>query len=927
MTTSFLDFWGKAQPETTESISWHPIAYHLLDVAAVMKGMLRMRPATRARAAWLLKMSEDDAVHLLTALAAIHDIGKFSPAFQGLTTPQNWQGPAALAGIDATILEKSKHTRDGWVLWDHVLRSDFAELVWSVDAERMRALECAVFYHHGWPTSEGVRNVVNHFGEQPTAIECARMCARAVLECATDGVRVEGSPPVRDLRAASWWVAGLLTLCDWLGSNQKRWFPYVKPDHADADLRQYWKYAQERARVAVSESGLEPCAAASLTSFDELTGQGAPRALQKWASHCELPEGPLLTLIEDTTGSGKTEAAQMLVHRLMATGRASGAYWAMPTQATANAMFERQHTMISRLFSADGARKPSLVLTHGQSWMHLKYRSTVVDVFQPLRLDAIARDVDESPWPLVADAELREATAVSAFLADDGRTALLADVGAGTVDQALLAVLPTRFNTLRLFALSEKVLVIDEVHAFDAYVSKEIERLLMFHARMGGNAIVLSATLPEKKRNEIQEMWHVAIRPNQLLSKRKLNSTSPATPAVNASEESPYPLATQVSQSGTRTFTPPRQELLPPRRVPVVFVHSFEDAVARVRSAAKLGAAVVWIRNTVKECIRAARALTDCGVKVSVFHARFAQGDRQSRESDVVKSFGKHSSASDRHGRVLIATQVVEQSLDLDFDVMLSDLAPVDLLIQRVGRRWRHNRDDRPAGITRELLVGAPHPDEVVTANWPSGLLPGTTAVYDNVGLLWRTWNMLAETPVLDTPGSLRSMIHRVYEDDDVPHVLSAKAVASEGTEHAQRSIALINLLKVAEGYTDGGSWSSDMRMPTRLGADQRAIRLARVHEGRLMPWLESELDSPGKCWSLSEVKVRLNIVPLTAVAESRWSVAVNEMRARWGKFEQEIPVLVLQPDGDVFAGNFVVDGKTRSFAYDSHIGLRESPG
>ncbi len=251
----------------------------------------------------------------------------------------------------------------------------------------------------------------------------------------------------------SWRLAGLTTLADWIGSNQC-WFPYV---------------LLERLRTRRAISGRMLCRALRLhcrlpdwrrsaLKFDGLRGL-FPKIqtltpIQRWSETVELPAGPVLAVIQDLTGSGKTEAAMTLAHRLMASGRASGIYVALPTMATANAMFSRAAGCYRALFASDA--RPSLALAHGHAWLDPRFATAI---------DGVDNKSARTETPADEPAEAH----CAAWLADDRRRALLAQVGVGTVDQALLSVLPVRHAVLRLQGLANKVLIVDECHAFDFY--------------------------------------------------------------------------------------------------------------------------------------------------------------------------------------------------------------------------------------------------------------------------------------------------------------------------------------------------------------------------------------------------------------------------------------------------------------------------
>jgi len=204
----------------------------------------------------------------------------------------------------------------------------------------------------------------------------------------------------------------------------------------------------------------------------------------------------------------------------------------MPTQATANAMYHRQRNAIRALFDESSALPPSLVLAHSQSRMHDGFRATVIDEPALKRARAQTEDADEP-----------SEISCAAFLANSSRAALIADVGAGTVDQAILAVLPSKFNTMRLFGLAEKVLLLDEIHAYDSYMAEELCALLRFHAALGGSVIALSATLPSKLTADLIDSWRMSSWPRAVLRNQDVLSSS-------------YPLATAVTSDGTLTQSP-----------------------------------------------------------------------------------------------------------------------------------------------------------------------------------------------------------------------------------------------------------------------------------------------------------------------------------------------------------------------------------
>jgi CRISPR-associated endonuclease/helicase Cas3 len=637
-------------------------------------------------------------------------------------------------------------------------------------------------------------------------------------------------------------------------------------------------------------------------SFASLTGRSSPTPVQRWADSFVGAESRQLIIVEDVTGAGKTEAATMVVHRRLAAGACAGAFWGMPTQATANAMYLRQVGLLARLFDTE-RHTPSLVLSHGSAHLHEGFRRSVMNSAQELT----------SPENEASDGELSSDVACPAFLADDRRAGLLADVGAGTVDQVLLAALPTKFNALRLFALSEKTLVLDEVHAYDVYVGTEIDALLRFQASLGGSAVLLSATLPIDRRQRIERVWSEAV--------------GAVLHAPEEETERAYPLVSVIGADGQVHRTAPGAASRSARRIDVRVVHSEADCLTAVLEAYRYGASVCWIRNTVKGCLSAAAQLRSAGVHPTVFHSRFAQCDRQAIEAELIRAFGPET--IDRPPRVVVATQVVEQSLDLDFDLIVTDLAPIDLLLQRSGRLWRHpHRLGRPLAAA-ELMVLGPNPAMPLREDWLEPEAPGTRKVYTDVSVLWHTWQRLLVRPVFEVPKQVREMIEYVYAPvGEVPSLLSRAQLAGQGQAIGLKMTAQQSVIGRGKGYAPDSGFEDDRRASTRAGEGQLTVRLAVVVGDELRPWAEPARVPEFHLWALSEVKLPGYRFRSALLGLPAYSKAVAKLVAGWPEYEREIPVLVLVQQGNRFTGQLIKerDGTKVSFEYSRVFGLLVAP-
>ena len=831
-------------------------------------------------------------VALLRFLICLHDIGKFAGRFQAKAAGRF---PTCF-GIDASALSsRFDHGLGGLRLF-----IEHPDILGALDRRQDRRwlpIISAIAGHHGSPPDPtagggGIRTDFRRAG-----IEAARAFvkrARVLLD------PPDPMPQMDDDRARriSWLLAGLAVLSDWIGSNED-WFPFRSPSDFPS-LESYWTCTRRQAEVAVLEAGIVPAAATRRLGYDALVGSSvAPSPMQEWARGVPLPEGPALFIVEDETGSGKTEAALMLAHRLMASGRADGLYMALPTMATANAMFDRLGRSVRHLFAPDA--NPSLALAHGARGLHPGFRA--------------ARDNwgrIEMSYGDGGEADIAASTACAEWIADDRRRTFLADAGAGTVDQALLAVLPARHQSLRLLGLAHRVPIIDEVHAYDAYMLREIETLLTFQAALGGSAILLSATLPTGHRQSLANAFAKGL----------------GEEPVDIAEQA-YPLAT-VRACGAQTETPVPGRPGRGRKLPVRLLRSTDEALTGVERAVHSGETALYIRNTVDDAREAHAALAARGISAELFHARFALADRLEIERRTVETFGKESMAEERAGKVLVATQVVEQSLDLDFDVLASDLAPMDLLIQRAGRLWRHGWRKRTG--EPELLVVAPPAADDPPVDWFETFLPRAAYVYGDHARLWLTVRTLEQTEAIESPDGLRALIEAVYgreAEDSVPPGLFDKLLAFEGREAAARSMGHLNTLSVASGYMrDPGAWNSDIRTPTRLVEDPRAtLRLARVQDSRIEPYaLAPAPNEPWRAWRLSEVDISRRHVTGEAIP-SRFAEAAREARAGWGRYDEDkILVLLEEAGGGRLVGAVMGPDGERAVSYTDVTGLAMEP-
>jgi len=874
-----LRYWGKS--DRSDPHRYHLLAYHMLDVAAVYQGILARRTKMLRHFAEAFAVTDDVFLQFGSFLVALHDLGKFAESFQRKSEVAFRE---CFPDRPERIWRTAHHAQLGAILWHHRVRPALAAL------DKASPLGCVAmpgedpiglwsltsFHHHGRPEStrlhlgRGGRGLAKYLDESDISAAVALSTCflelfevpRLANELPTGSI----SPPACE---ASWWLAGATIVADWLGSN-RMWFEMHREPRP---LEEYWNgVALPAAARALTDTTLIPAPPSPLRPPSAVVGipEADLRPMQRAAAEVTLGEGPRLFIVEDSTGSGKTEAAVLLIHRLLAAGRADGFYIALPTTATANAMYERTARRYRSLFAEDAA--PSLVLAHSSRDRSAVYRTSI-----GMETPAGERSYDENgPAPASA--------VCNAWFADHPKKALLADGGVGTVDQALLAVLTCRHQPLRAYGLYRKVLVVDEVHAYQAYQNRLLQHLLAAHAAAGGSAVLLSATLPGSVRHGLVEAFQGRLG-------RQANRDTVAS--------MDYPLLTTTGRNGDPSGV--KVEEHEERAVPLRLVHGHETVVEALLAAAERGCAV-WVRNTVADAVDSFRMLSERHPRdgLHLFHARFVLGDRVVIERQVLDRFGPEGNATDRRGHILVATQVVEQSLDLDFDLVVTDLAPLELVLQRLGRGRRHPRDESGNRVDppdqrppRPFLVFSPEPTCDPHANWLAERFGRYGRVYADHGRLWLTARLLSEHPEIAVPGDLRDLIEWVYGPGStgrIPAALAGTSGEEEGRQLSERAQATAGAVVLENGYLQTAGWV-DEETRTRLADPTIRLRLVRVVGDRHAPWCGS--------WRDSEVTVRWDRWRDAAPVDPRLAALKETLEADAGPGARFWSALPLVDEGD----------------------------
>lgn len=442
-----------------------------------------------------------------------------------------------------------------------------------------------------------------------------------------------------------------------------------------------------------------------------------PRPLQNYM--WKLPAAQGVYVIEDAMGGGKTEAALALAYHLLGAGTAHGIYFALPTQTTSNRIFYRLKSFVEACgFEVNQA---SLRLAHGSSWM--LHESLYLD---QLRNNADASSIDMRNW------------------FSSAKRALLTPFGVGTIDQALMGVVAVKHRDVRAFALAGKVVILDEVHSYDFYTGSLISVLVSQLRESGASIIILSATLTQARVRELLNL------------------------SANEPLSDSYPLVTAQVQGSVhqQSFDAAEQKAI---KISLT-EQTIEDVAEHAYERAQKGGCVLWIRNTVKDAQEAYRILKNVacegGPEIALLHARFPYWRREELERKWIDCLGSSSTLRPQ-GCVLVATQVVEQSVDIDADYLITDFAPTDMLLQRAGRLWRHARQNRPF-VRAEMLVAVPSGvREAIEWDDLKKFMEsfGATAKVYAPYVLLKTWNVWYGKISLNLPADIRNMIEKTYDD------------------------------------------------------------------------------------------------------------------------------------------------------------------
>jgi CRISPR-associated endonuclease/helicase Cas3 len=527
-------------------------------------------------------------------------------------------------------------------------------------------------------------------------------------------------------------LSGIVIMADWIASNTDL-FPLdpiatagrqsVAPDSERTAHRVATAWAQLNLPPRWEPQILGPDLDAELRArFDHVTVARPVQIATIRAAQAQ-PESGIL-VVEAPMGVGKTEAALVAAEVLAANSGAGGCFIALPTQATTDAMFARVSRWLRALPRGEDNVTLAVSLAHGKASLN--------DEFVGLVRDGLFSGVgDDGADSITVHQWLR-----------GSKKGPLASFVVGTVDQVLLAGLKSRHMMLRHLALAGKVVVIDEVHAYDVYMSQYLQRVLHWLGAYGVPVVLLSATLPAARRADLLQAYG---------SGRGEKTT------VTAHEDPGYPVVLSSTEVEPWVVEPSPNTEVRLDRLP----DDLDTLMTYLHEHVGDGGCAAVVRNTVTRVQETAdRLIAEFGgANVTVNHSRFLSCDRARIDSDLVARFGPPGPENDRRGtHIVVASQVLEQSLDVDFDLLVTDLAPVDLVLQRLGRLHRHRRE-RPA------LVTAPRCAVVGVEEWsaePVRAVSGSRRVYGEHTLL-RAAALLSQRSRFSLPADIAPLVQDAY--------------------------------------------------------------------------------------------------------------------------------------------------------------------
>lgn len=753
-----ISVWAKSQGRDF----WQSLPQHMDDSARVAGYLYDQWLSDQVKRRWceVTRLTSQQMRTVTVFLAGSHDVGKAAPAF--VAQHEGLAERARNVGLSCRPMAELKDDRRHL---PHSLISEHALRYWLRDRGTRQSaagkLASVVGAHHGRPvTSQQLNDAFNYphgtGGEEWKRVRCELLDWMST-NTGFDEI-LDAKIPLGFELPILVELTGFVIVADWIASNT-RYFP-LRDWSEDGAL-----VADEAGRVtfAWDEIGMPaPWQPAPITEDTEdffrsrfgWNPSTRPHAVQRTAVEIARCSDIGLMCIETVTGGGKTEAALAAAEVIAAKTGAQGLLIALPTQATTNAMFSRINSWLEGLPTPPVEVSAwSLILGHGKSLLNAEYVAMVREFAEfdqsHIDLDELAQ-IYEEQGEATAPSGVAMCNAVvhQWFLGSKRR--LLANFAVVTIDQLLMAALQRKHLMLVHIALSGKIVVIDEAHASDEFMNVYLDSILSWLGAYQTPVIVLSATLTMERRRSMMRAY--------------ARSRAGEIEALSFDPRR-YPLLSVVPRDLNQPIQVlPVDERGLSRQVTWSWHGTDQQTIVdTVTALLEPGGCVLVVRNTVADAQETAQALAARDVPVMLNHAAFLSADRALNDEELRRNFGKHDDGRRPDKAVVVATQVVEQSLDIDFDALVTDLAPMDLLLQRIGRLHRHSRP-RPPHLTEAhvYLVADARPD---TVPQPTG---GSTAVYGDYLLLKTAGTLVKHGSMIRLPDDVSPLVQQALDIEDI---------------------------------------------------------------------------------------------------------------------------------------------------------------
>ncbi|MFC7581985.1 CRISPR-associated helicase Cas3' [Schaalia naturae] len=745
--------WAKSDKQTEQK--WLPLYQHLMDAADTAGRLFDdyLSDPHRELLAQIWEGDQDRARATLVFLAGAHDVGKASLEFVCQHSPLadlvREEGLAVPPSADVPHRSRLPH---GFV-------SQFAleDLLVSRGcvANRAHGIATLVGVHHGrYPRASQVKEALEDYLYGPGSKDPKWAACRAELiewMARRAGFPLDGwgaaMPAIGIAPAGAY--ASAVVVADWLASNEG-YFPLIpiRADQRPLGAEQQKQRAAEGWHEARLPRPLQipPLEGDITRAYREQFGWGedrTPNPTQTRAAQLVRDSDVDLLIVEAPTGSGKTELALTVAGEMIRRRHLQGAIIALPTQATTDAMFERV-TPWAQWIAAKVPQHVGVHLAHGRNDLNQGFQ----DLYPSAKNRVQTFDAEDDKPGLFA----------SSWMAKRWRSTL-SPLVVGTIDQVLLAALKSRHVLLRHLGLMGKAVVIDEVHAADTYMETYLEAALTWLGMYHVPVVLLSATLPGERRTALVKAYRRgrAGREDEL--------------PTDVGRGIGYPVLTSYSVAGDSLEVHPtaasQMDRDLRRSIRPLVIHDESDIAAFLDDELAEGGCAVVIRNTVMAAQSTYAALVAHFGRddMTLTHARFLAADRVTKDRDMLDLFGRNSTHRP-HRHIVVATQVIEQSLDVDFDLMLTDPAPMDLVLQRIGRLHRHPGRVRPSALVD------PRAHVLVTdvGEEPWGYLRGCDTVYGRHRIL-RFLGILADQGGelrIEAPGQVAELTELACSADSV---------------------------------------------------------------------------------------------------------------------------------------------------------------